>query len=76
MADPVLELAERGRSLSPSERARLVDLLLVSLDGPDSSVLSDAWEQEIERRIAAYRDGRAQAYDLDEVLAEARRLAP
>ena len=76
MADPVLELAERGRALTPEERARLVDLLLVSLEDAGTPEVAEAWDREIERRIAAYKGGEVQAYDLEEVLAEARRIAP
>ena len=76
MPDPVLELAERSRALAPEERARLIDLLLATLDEPPSTETSQAWDREIERRIAAYKTGQVEAYDLEEVLAEARRLAP
>jgi putative addiction module component (TIGR02574 family) len=76
MPDPVLELAERGRALSPDERARLVDLLLASLDDSATDSVADAWDREIERRIAAFKAGEVEAYDLEEVLEEARRLAP
>ena len=37
MPDSVLELAERGRALNPQERARLVDLLLATLDDASTS---------------------------------------
>ena len=76
MPDPVLELAERSRALSPEERARLVDLLLATLDDASATEVAEAWDREIERRIAAYKAGEIEAYDLEDVLAEARRLAP
>ena len=76
MPDPVLELAERSRALTPEERGRLVDLLLATMDDAPATASSDAWNREIERRIAAYKAGEIEAYDLEEVLAEARRLAP
>lgn len=76
MPDPVLELAERGGALSPEERARLVDLLLATLDDSATTDVAEAWDREIERRIAAYEAGEVEAHDLEEVLAEARRLAP
>lgn len=76
MPDPVLELAERSRALSPEERARLVDLLLATLDDAPATEVAEAWDREIERRIAAYKAGEIEAYDLEDVLAEARRLAP
>ena len=76
MPDQVLELVERGRALAPDERARLIDLLLATLDDSSSSAVSEAWDREIERRIAAYKAGEVEAYDLEDVLVEARRLAP
>lgn len=76
MSDTVLELVERSCALTPQERGRLVDLLLATLDDAPATAASDAWDREIERRIAAYRAGEIEAYDLEEVLAEARRLAP
>lgn len=76
MPDTVAELAQRGRALSAQERERLVDLLLDSLeDAPDPQV-EEAWRVEIQRRVAAYERGDASLYDADEVMEEARRLAP
>jgi putative addiction module component (TIGR02574 family) len=76
MTDQVLELVERGRALAPEERARLVDLLVATLEDGATSDVADAWDREVERRIAAFKAGEVEAYDLEEVLAEARRLAP
>ena len=73
MADTVAELAERGRALAPEDRARLVELLLRSLEAPDSSI-EEAWRVEIRRRVAAYERGEAVLFDADEVIAEAERL--
>jgi putative addiction module component (TIGR02574 family) len=76
MPDTVAELAQRGRALEPKDRERLVDLLLDSLaDAPDPEV-EEAWRQEIRRRVAAYERGEAVLHDADEVMAEARRIAP
>lgn len=76
MSDPIVELAERGRALLPEERARLVDMLLASLEDTAPPEVTEAWDREIARRIAAHRAGETEAYDLEDVLAEARRLAP
>ena len=75
MPDPVTELAERGKSLSPQERSRLIDLLLVSLHEPPVAEVEAAWEIEIERRIAEYDRGEAIGVDAEQVFAKARRLA-
>ena len=76
MSDLVLELAERSRALIPEERARLVDLLLTTLDDTVSPGVAETWDREIERRIAAFKAGEVEAYYLEDVLAEARLLAP
>jgi putative addiction module component (TIGR02574 family) len=76
MSDPVLELAQRGQSLAPNERERLVELLLKSLVETASPDIQDAWDHEIESRVAAYQSGKIETYALDDVLADARRIAP
>ncbi len=75
MADPVAELVERGRALAPGDRERLVDQLMQSLNEPAASELEASWEAEIERRLAQYDRGEANAVDAEEVFAKARRLA-
>jgi putative addiction module component (TIGR02574 family) len=76
MSDVVAELAERGRSLSPEDRSRLVEMLLESLHEPPLSDIEAAWDTEIVRRVAAYERGEVETYAAEEVFAEARRLAP
>jgi putative addiction module component (TIGR02574 family) len=57
MSDLVAELAERGRSLAPADRARLVEMLLESLREPPISEIEEAWNREIERRVATHERG-------------------
>lgn len=76
MPDPVLELADRSRALTLEERSRLIDLLLVSLEDTAPREITESWDREIERRIKAYKDGEVEAYDLEDVMKEARRIAP
>ena len=76
MPDLVDELAQRGRSLPPQDRVRLLDLLLESLQQPPTSDVEDAWNQEIERRVARYERGESELFDADNVMREAARLAP
>jgi putative addiction module component (TIGR02574 family) len=52
------------------ERARLAERLLASLD--QDAAVEQAWADEIERRLAAYRAGELKAIDGDAVMAEAR----
>jgi len=76
MPDVVEELAARGRSLVPEERARLVELLLESLHEPPLAEIEAAWDAEIKRRVEAYERGEVQTFSAEEVFAEARRIAP
>ena len=76
MPDIVAELADRGRSLAPDDRSRLVELLLESLHEPPLSDIEAAWDAEIVRRVQAYRSGEVETYAAEEVFAEARRIAP
>ena len=75
MNDQVSELAELGRELAPEDRSRLVDMLLVSLHEAPVAEVEAVWDQEAERRLAAYDRGEMQAIDGEEVLAGAHRLA-
>ena len=76
MSDAVTELAQRGRALDAKDRERLVDLLLDSLtDAPDPAV-EEAWRFEVRRRVAAYESGEAVLHDVEDVMAEAKQLAP
>lgn len=76
MPDIVAELAERGRSLAPEDRSRLVELLLDSLHEPPLSEIEAAWDAEISRRVAAFERGEVQTFAAEDVFAEARRIAP
>ncbi len=75
MTDQVTELAERGKSLSPEDRTRLVDLLLISLQEPATAEAEAAWETEIDRRLDAYERGEVKSIPAEEVFAKARRIA-
>jgi putative addiction module component (TIGR02574 family) len=74
MPDLVAELAERGYSLPFDERSRLVEMLLESMHEPSLSEIEDAWDREIERRVAAYNRGEVKTFSAEEVFAEARKL--
>ena len=76
MPDTVIELAQRGRALDTKDRERLVDLLIDSLAESPNPDIEEAWRLEIRRRMAAYERGDAVLYDVEEVMAEAKQLAP
>lgn len=70
------ELAQRGLSLAPEDRARLAERLLDSLHLPSQPGIEAAWNEEIERRVDAYRRGEVEVFEAEDVFAEARRIAP
>jgi len=64
------ELEAIALSLSRSERARLAERLLASLD--DEAEVEEAWRDEVRRRLKAYRNGELESVSAEEVLEEAR----
>ena len=75
MQDQVAELVRQGRALPPSERERVVDGLLESLNSPATESLDPSWEKEIGNRLAEYDRGDVQAIDSETVFAKARHIA-
>ena len=51
-------------------------MLLKSLVETASPDIRDAWDHEIESRVAAYQRGEVETHALDDVLAEAQHIAP
>jgi putative addiction module component (TIGR02574 family) len=69
------ELTEQALRLSPSERARLVQKLLESLQEPTMINIAAEWEREIKERVACFdRDG--STFSTDEMFADVRRSNP
>jgi putative addiction module component (TIGR02574 family) len=58
-------------TLMPSERAELIDKLLVSLDKSDLEI-EKQWAKEAEDRIDAYDHGKIKSISLEEVLKKYR----
>jgi putative addiction module component (TIGR02574 family) len=69
MTQEATELLKKALTLSPEERAQLVDSLLESLDGPreDPSAVEAAWNDEIRRRIEDLDSGKAKTVPWEEV---------
>ena len=66
------EILNRAMSLPATEKARIIDKLLSSLNEPDETI--DAlWRKEVEDRIKAYDAGTLRAVPLEEVLAKYRK---
>ena len=75
MPDALEELPTQARSLSPEERAKLADFLLDSLRDAPLAEIEQAWEREIEERVAAFERDELPTFSAESVFAEARRLA-
>lgn len=58
-------------TLSPSEKARLIDKLIASLDKADKEI-DELWAREAEDRIDAYDKGKLKAVSLEKVLGKYR----
>ena len=65
------ELIDAVTSLPVEERARVVDMLLRSLNAPESAVDS-AWMEEAQRRLDELRAGRVEAVSGEEVFERIR----
>lgn len=60
-------ILKEAAALSPSEKARLIDQLISSLDRPDAEI-DRLWAEEAESRLEAYEQGRLKAVPLEKVL--------
>lgn len=60
------EIIKEALSLSPAEKARMIEALLNSMDKPDPEIEA-LWNKEAEARLDAYKSGRTQAVPLDKV---------
>lgn len=77
MSRALEHLEAEAMELSTRDRAALAHRLIVSLDeGPedDPTEVELAWEEEIRRRLDAYRRGETKAVPAEEVFAKARAL--
>lgn len=69
MSETTEVLSARARDLSPTERLKLVDQILASLDETDPAI-DQLWAREAEDRLAAYRRGEIRAIPLSDVLSK------
>ena len=70
MDAPIRELEAAALALPQSERARLAEKLLASLDRDPE--IEEAWAQEIRDRLERYRTGETETYPARSVIEEAR----
>ncbi len=59
------QLAKKAMGLNPTERIRLVEAILGSLDKPDPEIEKN-WIAESEVRYQAYKKGELEAVDWEE----------
>ncbi|CAB1080983.1 hypothetical protein D1AOALGA4SA_8649 [Olavius algarvensis Delta 1 endosymbiont] len=60
------QIAKKAIGLRPTERIRLVEAILYSLDKPDQAI-EKSWVAESEARYEAYKRGELKSYDRDEI---------
>jgi len=64
------ELEAAALSLPRSERARLAERLIASLD--EDAEVQEAWAEEVRRRLGAFRKGEIEAVPAADVVKDAR----
>ena len=60
-------LVDSVLQLKPAERFKLLDVIYDSLDEPDP-VIDEAWADEAERRLAAFKAGKTKIIPAEDVL--------
>lgn len=73
MAVRSAQILKDALSLSPTERATLVERLLASLDSPDRQQIDALWAQEVEDRIEAFERGEIPTIAAKDVFGEIRK---
>ena len=73
MSASLKQIEDQALALTPEDRAKLAESMLESLHSPLAEI-EQAWNEEIERRVAAFDRGEIPAYPAEDVFAEARRI--
>ncbi len=63
------DILKEAIQLEPTEKVKLVDQLITSLDKPDKDI-DKLWAEEAESRLDAYKQGKLKAVSLEEVLSK------
>ncbi|NOX92237.1 MAG: addiction module protein [Gammaproteobacteria bacterium] len=63
------DILKEAIQLEPTERVKLIDQLITSLDRPDKDI-DKLWAEEAESRLGAYKQGKLKAVSLEEVLSK------
>lgn len=72
MARALADLERDIAELSPEERAKLLRVLVASLDAPADENVEDTWAAEAARRLKELDEGTAKTVSGHQVLKEAR----
>ena len=72
MVSGLNEFERQALQLSMSDRARLAELLIESLDEADAAETERLWVEEAERRYREYKAGRVSSRSTEDVLRDAR----
>jgi putative addiction module component (TIGR02574 family) len=75
MAGSVASVFEAARSLSERDRGKLIEELVQSLDGEQEEGVEEAWDAEIEARLARHDAGNGKVLTMDEAVQRMRRAA-
>lgn len=67
MTDRSQQILTQAMTLSPMERAELVEELLATFDFPSRTEIDTAWSAEAEDRLEAFERGNMQEIPADEV---------
>ncbi|MBN2383493.1 addiction module protein [bacterium] len=65
------DIFKEALSLSPYDKAQLIDILISTLDKSDKEI-DELWSKEAEDRIDAYDQGQIKAISLEKVLQKYR----
>ena len=68
------DIRQRALNLRIEERAALAEELLASLEELSETEAAQLWEDEAQRRLELYREGRAQAVPEDQLHAKVEKL--
>ncbi len=74
MAMTLKELYAETRQLPREQAAELMDLLLIDTFSEPDTAVQEAWDREIDRRIAELESGKVQPIPGDQVMADVRKI--
>jgi putative addiction module component (TIGR02574 family) len=72
MPAPIAQLTHDVLTLSETDRARLAQALLRSLEPAQEENVEEAWDEEVARRLQRVREGSATGRSAEEVLRDIR----